>query len=324
MKIAMIGHKDFPSREGGVEVVVYELVTRLVKRGHAVTVFNRGKRPGSNHYFEEGVEVYRCSTVKRKSLNALLYSVTSTFCALFKGYDVYHYHAIGPSAMLIVPHIFGKKTVATVHGLNWQIGRWNKFASSYLMLGEKVLARYADEVIVLSRTAADYFNDKYGRDTVVIENAVTPVEPRPAALIKERFGVDKDDYILFLARLGQEKGAHYLIEAYKGLNTDKKLLVAGEVPQDEYGAHLLELAKDDPNIIFTGFVTGEILEELYSNARLYVLPSETEGLALSLLEAMSAGVPCLTSDIPENTKVTGKFGKSFRSKDSASLREALE
>ena len=131
MKIAMIGHKDFPSRAGGVEVVVYELATRLARMGHSVTVFNRGKRKGSNHYTEEGVEVYRCSTSPKKSLNALLYSITATFCAIGKGYDVYHYHAIGPSLMLIVPHFLGKKTVSTVHGLNWGIGRWNRFASWY-------------------------------------------------------------------------------------------------------------------------------------------------------------------------------------------------
>ncbi|MBP5273948.1 MAG: glycosyltransferase family 4 protein [Abditibacteriota bacterium] len=324
MKIAMIGHKDFPSRAGGVEVVVYELATRLAKRGHRITVFNRSKEPGHNHYTEEGVEVIRCSTSRKQSLNAFLYSVTATFCALTKGFDLFHYHAIGPSAMLFLPHLLGKKTVATVHGLNWQIGRWNRFASWYLKTGEKVIAKYADGVIVLSEEAKRYFAEKYGRDTTVIRNAVTPVTPREPDIIKEKYGLEKDGYILFLARLGQEKGAHYLIEAYKALRPDKKLVIAGEVPQNEYGESLKAMAKDDPDIILAGFVTGRLMEELFSNTCLYVLPSETEGLPLSLLEAMSCGARCLTSDIPENTTVTGRFGRSFVSKDAASLAEALE
>ncbi|MBO4548046.1 MAG: glycosyltransferase family 4 protein [Abditibacteriota bacterium] len=323
MKIAMIGHKDFPSRAGGVEVVVYELATRLARKGHSVTVFNRGKRRGSNHYTEEGVEVYRCSTSPKKSLNALLYSITATFCAIGKGYDLYHYHAIGPSLMLIVPHFLGKKTVSTVHGLNWGIGRWNRFASGYLLLAERMLARYADEVIVLSEEAQEYFRNKYGRETVIIRNAVTPVETCPPRIIKEKFGLEKDGYILLLARLDQEKGVHYLIDAYRRTDTDCKLVLAGEVPDNAYGAKIKEMAKDDPDIIFTGFVTGDALRELYSNTRLYVLPSEIEGLALTLLEAMSAGAPVLTSDIPENTRVTGRFGKSFVSRDTDSLAEAL-
>ena len=159
MKIAMIGHKDFPCRSGGVEVGVYELATRLAQRGEDVTVYNRGKQKGHNKYDALGVHVVRSFTLKKQSVNAMIYSFTATFHALFRHYDVIHYHAIGPSVPLVLAHLFGKRTVATVHGLNWRVDKWGSFASRYLKLGEKVLARYADEVVTLSEEMHQYFLD---------------------------------------------------------------------------------------------------------------------------------------------------------------------
>ena len=117
MRIAMIGHKEFPSRAGGVEVVVYELATRLTARGVDVTVYNRGKEKHHNRYKELGVNVVRSFTPKNKSLNAMVYSFVATFHALFGKYDIIHYHAIGPCVPLVIAHIFGRKTVATIPAL---------------------------------------------------------------------------------------------------------------------------------------------------------------------------------------------------------------
>ena len=324
MKIAMIGHKDFPSRSGGIEVVVYELATRLVKRGHAVTVYNRGKLHDKNHYFVEGVEVYRTLTFRKQALNAMVASVTATFSALRRRYDVLHFHALGPSVMIAVAKLFGRKTVATVHGLDWQRAKWNRFASAYLKLGERIIAKYADEVIVLSENVRQYFKATYGRDTVFIENAIVPIKLLPANQITYRFGLKKNDYILYLARIVPEKGLHYLIEAYKNIKTDKKLVIAGELPENEYGGKIRNLAEKNPNIVFMGFADGNLLCELYTNCALYVLPSEIEGLALTLLEAMSAGARCLVSDIPENTSVTADFAEVFQSGKVDSLAQKLE
>lgn len=156
MKIAMIGHKDFPSRSGGVEVVVYELAVRFAKRGCQVTVYNRGRRKGDNHGVCRGVEYYRSPTIKKGGLDAMLYSVSATLQALGKKYDLIHYHALGPSVMLVLARLFGVPTVATVHGLDWQRAKWSAFASAYLKLGERVIARFADEVIVLSSGVQSY------------------------------------------------------------------------------------------------------------------------------------------------------------------------
>lgn len=172
MKIAMIGHKDFPSRSGGVEVVVYELSTRLAARGHEVTVYNRGRQKGHNAYLEQNVRVKRIFTFKKQILNAMVYSFLATFDTIFHDFDVIHYHAIGPSVPLFLAKLFGKHTVCTVHGLNWRSDKWGGFASFYLRLGEKVAARFADEVIVLSEEEKQYFLQKYNRDSILIHNAV--------------------------------------------------------------------------------------------------------------------------------------------------------
>ena len=323
MRIAMIGHKDFPSRSGGVEVVVYELATRLAKKGYDVSVYNRGREKRHNIYWCEGVQVYRSATLKNQSLNAMIYSVTATAAALFRKYDLIHYHALGPSVMVFAAHLFRKRTVATVHGLDWQRAKWSRFASFYLKLGEKIAAKYADEVIVLSKSVQDYFRNTYGRETVLIENAVVPVEYTPCSLLSERLGLERGGYVLFLARIVPEKGLHYLIEAFLNCSTDKKLVIAGEIPDTEYGGKIRKLAAGTDRIIFTGFAQGDVMAALYSNCALYVLPSEIEGLALTLLEAMSAGARCMTSDIPENTDVLGDFGYTFRSGDVGSLERQL-
>lgn len=324
MRLAMIGHKDFPSRSGGVEVVVQELATRLVRRGCQVTVYNRGLKKGDNHGWYEGVEYRRSFTIHKGGLDAMIYSLTATLQALPRHYDLIHYHALGPSVMLVLARLFGVRTVATVHGPDWRQSKWNAFASSYLKLGERVIAKYADEVIVLSQVMQTYFRDVYGRETHLIENGITPVEPRPCDEITRRWGLTEGGYVLFLARIIPDKGLHDLIRAFRRCETPLRLAIAGEVPDDAYGREIQALAEGCDRISFLGFVEGRALEELYSNCVLYVLPSKIEGLALSLLEAMSAGARCLTSDIAENTVVLGDFGDTFRSGDEDSLYGKLQ
>lgn len=323
MKIAMIGHKDFPSRSGGVEVVVLELASRLAKLGIDVTVYNRGKEKGHNKYKVMGVNVIRSLTFKNRSLNAMVYSFTATFNALFHNYDIVHYHAIGPSVPLAIAHLFGKKTVSTVHGLNWKVDKWNSFASRYLKLGEKIAARYADEVITLSEEMHDYFLKTYNRDTALIKNAVSPVCKTDDGIIKEKLGISKGEYILYVGRISPEKGVHDLISAYNEAGVDEKLVIAGDVPDDDFGNAIRSLSNGNKNIVFAGFSEGETLASLYCNAALYVLPSHTEGLALTLLEALSAGANCLVSDIAENTSVLKNFGHTFKSGDIDDLKNMV-
>ena len=168
VKVAMIGHKDFPSRSGGVEVMVGGLARSLVERGYDVTVYNRGLEKHHNVYDVDGVHARRVFTLQKPSLNATIYSFLATFDALFRGFDVIHYHAIGPSVPLLIAKLFGKHTVCTVHGLNWKVDKWRGFASRYMKLGEKIAAKYADDLVVLSETEWNYFLQKYDRASILI------------------------------------------------------------------------------------------------------------------------------------------------------------
>lgn len=333
MKIAMIGHKRIPSREGGVEIVVEEIATRLVKRGHIVDVYNRrGKNVQDKEVDKgrkkiksyKGVKIITIPTINKKGVDALIYSFLASIRALFGKYDVLHYHAEGSCAMLWIPHLFKKKIVVTIHGLDWQRSKWGGLATKYIKFGEKLAVRYADEIIVLSKGVQKYFKETYNRDTVFIPNGVNKPIIRNSNIIKKKYNLDKDNYILFLARIVPEKGLHYLLEAFKQIDTDKKLVIAGGASHtNDYLSKIKKTANTDSRIIMTGFVQGEELEELYSNCYLYCLPSDIEGMPLSLLEAMSFGCNCLVSNIEENVQVIGKYGKTFRKGNVEDLKETI-
>ena len=332
LKIAMIGHKRIPSREGGVEIVVDELSTRLVKMGCRVDAYNRyGRHTAGKKYTQykgkeyHGIRLITIPTFRNGKLNAIVYSVIAAFRALFGGYDIIHFHAEGPCIMVWLPKLFSIRTIATIHGLDWQRSKWGNFATKVLKAGEKMAARRADEVIVLSKNMQDYFLETYGRQTRFISNGIQ----RPALYepkeIREKYGLEKDGYILFVARIVPEKGLHYLIDAYKKIRTEKRLVIAGGNSHSQsYMDEVEAMAAEDPRILMTGFVAGRVLEELYSNACFFVLPSDVEGMAVSLLEAMSYGNCCLVSDIRENTEVVAEHAAVFRKSDTQDLQKKME
>ncbi len=332
MRIAMLGHKTIPSRQGGIEIVVEELTVRMAKLGHKITVYNRSGHHVSGKEFDskklktyKGVRLKYVPTIDAKGLAAMSSSFFAAVAAAFGKYDVVHFHAEGPCAMLWLPKLFGKRCIATVHGLDHQRAKWGKLASTYIMLGEKCATRFADEIIVLSEGVQQYFLDTYGRKTVFIPNGVNRPVIREAKIIKEKFGLEKDDYILFLGRLVPEKGLRYLIQAFKQVKTDKKLVIAGgSSDTDAFAEELQKMAKGDDRILFTGFVQGQELDELYSNAYVYTLPSDLEGMPLSLLEAMSYGNCCLVSDIDECASVVEDEALIFKKSDINDLKAKLQ
>lgn len=330
MRIAMIGHKRYGSREGGVEVVVTELARRMAALGHEVTCYDRSGHDvmtgdeAAGKRIQDGVHVIPVRTVDSKGLAALSSSFFATLEAIRQRPDVIHYHAEGPCVPLRLAHWAGIRTVATIHGLDWQRAKWGRLASAYIRLGERTAARCADEVIVLSRAAQSYFLETYGRETVLIPNGVDAHEPLPACEITSRWGLEEGSYLLYLGRIVPEKGLHYLLEAFRQLDTDRRLVVAGAASDtSEYMDQVKALVEGDDRVLLTGFVTGDTLAELYSNAYCYILPSDVEGMPLSLLEAMSYGRACVTSDIPECADVLGGTGVTFPRGDVAALREGL-
>lgn len=330
--VAMFGQKRL-SREGGVEIVVKELSTRMARKGWQVTCYNRRGHhvSGAEHDEENQGEVERiCQksvpTIEKKGLAAVSSSFFAALYSALGRYEVVHIHAEGPAFFSWLPKIFGKKVVVTVHGIDWQREKWKSgFGAKYIHQGERNAVKYADEIVVLSRGVQNYFWETYGRNTRFIPNGVNRPEIKKADLITKKFGLVKDSYILFLGRLVPEKGIRYLIEAFKQVETDKKLVIAGGASDtDDFANELKEASKEDKRIMFTGFVQGQILEELYSNAYVYVLPSDLEGMPLSLLEAMSYGNCCLVSDIAECTEVVEDKALIFEKSNVCDLKKKLQ
>ena len=326
----MFGQKRL-SREGGIEIVVKELCTRMAKNGYTVTCYNRSGHHVSGAEYDkkteyEGINQKCVPTIEKKGLAAVSSSFFAALYSAFGKYNVVHIHAEGPAFFSWLPKLLGKRVIVTVHGLDWQREKWKSgFGSKFIKQGEKNAVKYADEIIVLSKGVHDYFRNQYGRETRFIPNGVNRPEIRKAELITDRFGLTKDSYILFLGRLVPEKGIRYLIEAFKNVKTDKKLVIAGgSSDTDSFMKELKELAKDDKRIIFTGFVQGQMLEELYSNAYIYTLPSDLEGMPLSLLEAMSYGNCCLVSDIQECTEVVEDKALIFKKSNVQDLQNKLQ
>lgn len=339
MKICMIGHKTVPSRDGGIEIVVEELASRMVEQGHEVTLFNRKRKKMPSKHLYRGIKIKDIYTINKKSFDAIVYSYFATRKAIKlarKGeFDVIHFHAEGPCNFL---NKFGKlgskkrkkmpKIVVTIHGLDWQRGKWGGFASRILKRGEEQAAKYADEIIVLSKNNQKYFKDTYNIDATFIPNGVAPAKLHNPEVIKQKWNLTFNSYLLFLARIVPEKGVHYLVDAWKQVrketNTDKKLVIAGGSSHSlDYFNQIKEKTKNDDSIIMTGFVTGQTLEELYSSAYLYVLPSDIEGMPMSLLEAISYGNTCLVSNIPENKEVIGDIGYTFEKSNIIDLKNKL-
>lgn len=321
LRVAILGHKRIPGRESGVEIVVEQLSRRLAAQGVDVVVMNRRKKGMKKLEQWEGVRLVNIPTIDSKSLDAPIYALLASIRACLGHFDVIHYHAEGSCIMLWLCHLMKKRTVVTIHGLDWQRAKWGGLATKVLMWGEKCAAKYADSMIVLSRNMQKYFAEKYHRETIYIPNGVEPACLCTSQCIARQYDLAGRRYLLFVGRIVPEKGLDYLVDAYKSLETELPLIIAGGSSHTtDYETSIKAKASDDPRIRFVGHVEGEQLRFLFSNAYIYILPSEMEGMPVSLLEAMSYGNCCLTSDIPENSEVILDCGETFHSGDVENLR----
>ena len=322
MKISYIVLKGMPLG-GGIEKYTEEVGSRLVQRGHEVIVYVM-RHYGAQEGFYKGMRLRTVPAIKRRSLEKLSATMVATALSSIKDdSDIIHFHAFGPGMFCIVPKVLGKRVVVQGHGLEWKRSRWGPFGRWFLRASERPSVKMPHKVTVVSKVQQRYLKKKYGIESIHIPTGVNPPKIERPDLIK-KYGLHGNDYILFAARLVREKGAHYLIEAYNKLKPPLKLVIAGDAPHEEkYKAELKKLAGDSRNVIFTGFVTGKLLDELFSNCSIFVLPSEIEGLPTALLEAMSYGNCCLVSDIPENLEALNGIGRSFKNGDVNSLAEEI-
>ena len=314
----------------GVERAVEELSTRLAGRGHDVTVFCRRRYNQRRLTSFQGVSLIDLPAVYTKHFEAISHTALASLRVL-AGYDIVHYHATGPSLVSFLPRLTGRGVVATVHGLDWQREKWRGAAKLILRAGAWTAVHFPHRTIVVSQSLQRRYAADYRRPTVFIPNGVPRATPRPIDALR-RFGVSGNDYALFLGRIVPEKGCHFLIDAFRQLKTDQKLLIAGASSYtDDYFARLQAAASGDPRIVFTGPLYGPDKDEAFSNARCVVQPSTLEGMPIVLLEALSYGRTVLCSDIPENAEVlragedrTSPYGFLFKSTSVDDLRAKLE
>lgn len=322
MRIAFIAVKGIPIG-GGIEKLTEEIGSRLAARGHEVVVYC-SRDYGTVDGWYKGMYLKTVPSVNTKSLHKMSICVRAVQDVLRDGaFDLVHVHAIGPSVVALVPRLKGIPTVVQTHGLEWKRDKWGAVGKAFFQLAEYTALYFPHHTTAVSRTQQDYFMNKFGRLVEYIPTGVNDVSLRaPEWIVKQ--GLEPRRYILFAARLVEEKGAHFLIDAFRSLQTDMKLVIAGDAAHAEgYKASLRRLAGGDPRIVFPGFVTGAPLEELFSNAYLFCLPSTLEGLPIALLEAMSYGNCCVASDIPENQEALETFGYLFKNRDSQDLARRL-
>jgi glycosyltransferase involved in cell wall biosynthesis len=325
MKIYFIGQKGIPSKFGGVEKHVEDLSTRLVKAGHEVFVYTRANYTDRKLKKYRGVNLISLPTLSTKHLDAITHTFRACLDLVRRDVDIIHFHSIGPSSLIWLAKLLkpGVPIVFTFHTKCYEHKKWGFLAKMYLKFSEATACRLADRIITISPSLTEYTKSKYDITSVYIPNGVTLPKVIKANKIKQ-WGLKKDNYILTVTRLVGHKGVQYLIDAYKKIKTNKKLVIVGDgAYTDNYVKELKASAKGNKNIIFTGNQVGDELAELFSNAYLFVQPSESEGLSIALLEAMSYKKCVLVSDIKENTDVTKNCGFSFKTKNVKSLQMKL-
>jgi glycosyltransferase involved in cell wall biosynthesis len=320
LRVAFIGGRGVVSKYSGIEAYYEEVGQRLAQMGHEVTIYCRSYfTPAGSEC--NGIRIVRLPTIRSKHLETLVHTALSTLHVLTQRYDVVHFHALGPALFSFMPRLVGSRTAVTVQGLDWQRKKWGRFASAVLQLGERASAAFPNRTIVVSKTLRQHYRDAYGMEPSYVPNGGVLRELQSPRNILQ-LGIVPGKYILFLGRFSPEKGCHLLVKAFEQIDPSVKLVLAGASSYcDEYSRELRTHASDKIKIL--DWVSGDTLDELITNAMIFVLPSDMEGLSLALLDAMGAGLCVLTSDVPENREVVDGVGFTFKSGDAADLEGQL-
>ncbi len=321
MKIVVTGTRGFPDVQGGVESHCEHLYPGLVHKGCDITVFTREPYVGSGNRTYKGVKLIPLSCPRNKFLEAVVHTFKSVIKARQLFPDVLHIHAIGPSLFVPMARMLGLKVVVTNHGPDYMREKWSLIAKIFLRFCERMGNLFANEVITIAQNIEKDIKRQYRRDSTVIPNGVNiPQKANTDEYIK-KYGLKNQKYILAVGRLVPEKGFDDLIDAFVAGNFDHlKLVIVGDADhENQYSLDLKSKSNKNDNIVLTGFIKGQPLHELYSNANLFVLPSYHEGLPIVLLEAMSYGLSCIASDIPANKNVELSSERFFKVGDVTEL-----
>jgi len=328
MKIAFIGQKGIPALYGGIERYVENLSIGLAKLNHGVCVYTRPYYTSKKLKEYQAVKLICLPSIHTKHLDTISHVFFATIHALFKDYDIIHYQNVGPALLAWIPRLFKPhtKVIVTFQCLDRKHQKWGRLARFFLKLGELSACKFPHETICVSKTLQEYCRNNYQRQTTYIPNGASNISNSlPSFDVLQKLNLENGRYLLVVSRLIRHKGIHYLIDAFLNLKTDLKLAIVGNgFFTDAYVLKIKKMSKNDSRVIFAGFQTGPDLAALYQNCYFYVHPSESEGMSLSILEAMSFSKAVLASDITENLEVIGSAGLAFKNKDVADLKQKIE
>lgn len=325
MKIFVTGTRGIPDIPGGVEKHCQELYPLIVKSGHEVILATRTPYITGKESSWQGVKLCHIFAPRKKSLEAIVHTFLAVLKARLLNVDLIHIHAVGPGLMAPLARMLGLHVVVTNHGPDYDRQKWGRAAKAMLQLGEYLGGKFANEIIVISSVIAAIIQKRCGRTSNLIYNGVPlPAVNSDTSYLAER-SITPKKYILAVARFVPEKGLHDLLESFKELAGDYQLVIAGDADHEtSYSAALKARAAEDQRVVLTGYITGSPLQEIFANARLFVLPSSHEGLPIALLEAMSYELPVLVSDIPANKEVNLESYRYFKCGDQESLASQMK
>jgi glycosyltransferase involved in cell wall biosynthesis len=301
--VLVLGLRGFPDVPGGVETHAENLYPLIVGMGMRVICVTRS--PYHDQRSWSGIEFLRIWAPRSKFLEAIVHSILAVLRAAFIRPDVVHIHAVGPSLVVPLARLLGLRVVVTHHGPDYDREKWNALARNALRLGEWCGMRFANERIVISPVIADLVHERYGVNSTIIPNGVRLPALDLGAAALEKFGLQSGKYVLLVSRFVPEKRHVDLIDAFERAAVEGfKLALVGDADHpDSYERALKDRAAANPDIVLTGYLGGKELNAVFQHARIFVLPSSHEGLPISLLEALSYGLPCLASGIPANRSV---------------------
>ena len=322
LRIAIMGIRGIPANYGGFETFVEALSTRLVKKGHHVTVYCRSNSILYPERVYMGVELVLLPTVRHKYFDTVAHTFLSVFHCLRRKYDVILICNSVNSIFSFVPRIVGTRVAVNVDGLEWQRSKWNIFGKWVYRISEYFSTILPNQVVTDSRFIQAYYRKRFRKNSVYIPYGSPTGRVNTDSILKE-YSLKSRRYVLYVSRLEPENNAHLVIKAFERTRTDMQLVVVGDAPYNEEYIRGLKRTKDT-RILFTGYVFGHGYRELQSNAYLYIQATEVGGTHPALLEGMGYGNCILANDVPEHREVLGDSGRYFTTRLSDDLAEELQ
>ena len=315
MRIAILGTRGIPANYGGFETFAEQLSTRLAARGHDVTVYCRSHHVGRGLKEYKGVHLRVLPTLRHKYLDTVVHTFISAVNASAKRFDAVLICNAANSPFIPILTWTGTPVAVNVDGLERKRKKWNWLGRAYYRLGERASVWFASEVVTDARAIQEYYLDEYKKPSTMIAYGAD-VERRADAGAVGEYGVEPDKYFLYVSRLEPENNALMVIEAFRDVNTDKRLVIVGDAPYaSDYKRRLKDLAAGDDRIVFTGFVFGQGYKCLQQNAYAYIHATEVGGTHPALIEAMGFGNCVLCLSTAENDEVVGDAALRFNGAD---------